>query len=276
MRCRDASSGRRCESDLSLTPVGSQWLPLSLLMIILLGSCSSPKRISTLKENNVVIQLVLPDENLSSDSPESMEYDTLQRDTLKVKNLDGNDVFIMRAIRDEDTGEMVASEELNAAVISARFRNVAERMGKIDLSFILEVPEEMQASEWQLRLYPEMIIQEDTISLDMVILTGANYRRIQQRGYDRYSRYTSRIISNESEFIDEHMLGIFLERNLGPSHDARTRYGVDIEEAAGHYTDRLSLILNRMRRERSPELFNKYVKSPYITEAVRKIGRAHV
>ncbi len=41
----------------------------------------------------------------------------------------------MRAIKDEETGEMVAADVLEAASISAPFRNVAEWLGKVDLAF---------------------------------------------------------------------------------------------------------------------------------------------
>ena len=79
------------------------------------------------------------------------------RDTLKVEDIDGKEVFIMKAYRDED-GEMVANDVLDAAVVTARFRNVAERHGKVDLEFQVVVPESMQDGAWQLRFYPDMYI----------------------------------------------------------------------------------------------------------------------
>ena len=73
----------------------------------------------------------------------------VHRDTLVVEDAEGREVIIMKAVKDEN-GEMVAHETLNAAKITARFRNVAERGGSVDLRFQILVPEKMQDSDWQL------------------------------------------------------------------------------------------------------------------------------
>ena len=39
--------------------------------------------------------------------------------------------IIMNAIRDSETGEMVATDVINASTVVARFRNVAERGGYV-------------------------------------------------------------------------------------------------------------------------------------------------
>ena len=65
------------------------------------------------------------------------------RDTSVVEDDKGNTYHLMRAVRDEGTGEMVATEELQAAVVTARFRNVAERHGKVEIEFQVLVPKEL-------------------------------------------------------------------------------------------------------------------------------------
>lgn len=64
--------------------------------------------------------------------------DSLQRriddDTITV-TIDGHEMILMHAVLDDETGEMVAAQELRPAMVSARFRNVAERHGKVDLEF---------------------------------------------------------------------------------------------------------------------------------------------
>ena len=78
----------------------------------------------------------------------------------------------MKAIKDDATGEMVANEVLDAAYVSARFRNVAERHGKVAIQFDIIVPHSMMDSKWQLRFNPDMYILEDSVRLDPVIITG--------------------------------------------------------------------------------------------------------
>lgn len=271
MRCNEADAGSLCEAGKCLTPVAGQRLSAFFFIVLLFcfSSCSSYRKLSALREGQSELQLFLPEDKLFEPSHFVAEAGVGQSDTLKVKDLDGNDVFIMKAIKDDVTGEMVATEVLKAAVITARFRNVAERMGKIDLAFILELPEEMQSTYWQVRLFPKMIIQEDSVLLDAVILTGENYRKEQERGYERYDKYLSRIVSDDSHFVDKRTLGIFLERNMPEPLALRTKYGVGEKEAIDHYTDFLGMKLNERRKSRKPELFSRYVKSPYMTESVR-------
>ena len=88
---------------------------------------------------------------------------------------------------------MVATDVIEAATVTARFRNIAERKGKVDLAFDIIVPEDMMDSEWQLRFYPDMFILGDSIRLEPVIITGAKYRKAQLRGYQQYERFLSRI-----------------------------------------------------------------------------------
>ena len=56
----------------------------------------------------------------------------------------GDSPIIMNAIRDEATGEMVATDVISASTVVARFRNVAERLGKVVIEFDINVP----ASIW--------------------------------------------------------------------------------------------------------------------------------
>ena len=123
-----------------------QGLPLAKALLLTVGvlSCGGPTKLERLQQNQVSVSLVLPQE---SDIPE-LEYRQTKRDTLVVKDEKGKDLIIMKAIRDEKTGEMVANDILQAAVVTARFRNIAERHGKVDLTFQVIVPAEMQDGAW--------------------------------------------------------------------------------------------------------------------------------
>ena len=56
--------------------------------------------------------------------------------------------------------------------LTARFRNVAERHGKVDLEFQIVVPQALMDSRWQLRLYPDMFVLGDSVRLDGIVVTG--------------------------------------------------------------------------------------------------------
>ncbi len=255
-----------------------RYLLFAALMCLSGFGCTSARKLGTIKEERLSAGLSLADD---SSLP---QLDTLlggvQRDTLKVKDLDGNEVLIMRAIKDED-GEMVAHDVIDAARITARFRNVAEREGKVDLKFQITVPSELHDSKWQLRFYPDMFILEDSLRLDPVIITGSDYRRAQLKGYQQYQKFIDSIISDSTRFINYSLLEIFLKRNIPEIYKFKTdstevsdeefasAFGVTQQEAIEHYTWKLAKQRNNRKISRKDMMFSKFIKSPIITEGIR-------
>ncbi len=248
-----------------------------LAVPLVLLQCSAPSKVEQLSRGSVGATLRLPKE-------EDWKPDTVvrqaRRDTLKVEDLEGNEVFIMKAIRDDD-GEMVANETLDAAVVTARFRNVAERHGRIDLEFQVVVPEMMQDSKWQLRFYPDMYVMEDSLRLDPVVITGRDYRRAQLKGYQQYEKFLSTIVSDTTKFIDLRQLEVFIRRNIPELYAFKTdstevsderfeaAFGVTEREAIDHFTNKFARRLNTRRKSRMGKMYRKYVKVPIVTEGLR-------
>ena len=128
-------------------------------LVIFAASCATQKKLKSIRKGEVTeIQLTLGNE--VSNIPELKEIN-VTRDTLKIKDDEGKDILIMKAIKDEETGEMVATDVIDAATVTARFRNVAERSGKVDLNFQVIVPQSMMDGKWQLRFYPDLLIQTE-------------------------------------------------------------------------------------------------------------------
>jgi len=234
----------------------------AILLLPLLLSCSSARKISRIERDGVEPVLSLPAKNslkqIANDSKGPV------RDTLKVTGFDGREVLVMRAIKDDESGEMVATEELTAAVVTARFRNVAERRGRIALEFLITVPAGLQDKGWQLRFHPLMNVLGDSLELDDVLITGNEYRRQQMRGYQRYGRYYGSIIRDSLHFLDERSLRIFLERN---GRDGTC--DVSLTEAGDHYTRHLAKRINRYRESLLDQKWQRFVKSPIVTEGIR-------
>ena len=240
-------------------------------------SCGTSRKADDIRQRGLAPQLVLPGE----DPLPEMDFRKARRDTLTVRDESGREILIMKAVRDDETGEMVATDVLDAAVITARFRNVAERGGRVDLRFQIIVPGEMQDPAWQLRFTPEMYILGDSTRLESVIITGEGYRKAQLKGYEQYERFLSRIVSDTTRFIDIGQLEIFLERNIpqvfafkadsSEVSDERflSAYGVSEREALEHYTDRIAVRRNRRRIASQGKMYRKYVKAPIVTEGVR-------
>ena len=247
-------------------------------LLLAITACSVQKKLDRLHADRPTAELAL--DNSVSDMPE-LEIKKITRDTLKVKDDDGSEIFIMKAIRDDESGEMVANEVLDAAVVTARFRNIAERQGKIDLAFQVIVPASMQDSKWQLRFTPEMYILEYSLKLDPVIITGSGYRKSQLKGYQQYERFLSRIISDSTQFVNLRQLEVFIKRNIPQIYAFRTDstyvsdeqfysvFGVSEDEAIDHYTNKVARFVNEKRKSRKGQVFNRYVKVPILSDGIR-------
>ena len=248
-----------------------------LSVIALTWSCASQRKLAAIKSGDPAASLVLGKDVYV---PEIKEPKTM-RDTLRIKDDDGSELLLMKAILDEDTGEMVATETLDAAHVTARFRNIAERHGKVDLAFQIIVPAAMQDSKWQLRFYPDMYMLGDVERLEPVVITGNSYRKAQLRGYQQYERFLSRIISDTTRFVNVKALEIFIKRNIPMLYAFKTdstfvsdeqfytMYGVSEQEAIDHYTNKIARNMNERRKERLDEMYRKYVKVPIVTEGIR-------
>ena len=121
---------------------GRNLLIFGILGILAL-SCGTQRKVSRMRQENAQASLAL---GMDTSFVPKIKNKQVTRDTLKVKDDDGREILIMKAIRDDASGEMVATEQLDAAVVTARFRNIAERHNKIDIAFQVIVPGSMQDS----------------------------------------------------------------------------------------------------------------------------------
>ena len=249
----------------------------ALAALAMAHSCGSQRKLAAIRSGDPAASLVLGKDVYV---PEVKQVQTM-RDTLRIKDDDGRELMIMKAFRDEETGDMVATETLDAAMVTARFRNIAERHGKVDLAFQIIVPAAMQDSKWQLRFYPDMYMLGDVERLEPVIITGNGYRKAQLRGYQQYERFLSRIVEDSTRFVNMRALEIFLRRNIPQLYAFKTdstfvsdeqfytMYGVSEREAVEHYTNQIARNMNERRKEKMDEMYAKYVKVPIVTEGIR-------
>ena len=249
------------------------------LSTIFAVSCATQKKLKSIRKGEVAeVQLSLG--NVGSNIPE-LKAVNITRDTLKIKDDEGKDILIMKAIKDDETGEMVATDVIDAATVTARFRNVAERSGKVDLNFQVIVPESLMASKGQLRFYPALFILEDSTRLDPVVITGTGYRKAQLKGYQQYDRFLSKIIEDTTRFVNVAALEIFLKRNIPQVYAFKndstivsdeqfySAYGVSEQEAVKHYTNENAKKRNERRKARIDKMYKRYVKLPIVTEGIR-------
>lgn len=250
-----------------------------VLAVLAAASCATARKAGRLQERQLAAALVLPESG--SLPTQEIEMPRIGQDSLVVHDFMGREVIIMNAVRDQESGEMVANETLQAARVTARFRNVAERNGRVDLLFQVVVPSAMQDSRWQLRFHPRMEILADTLLMDDILITGKDYRKAQLRGYQQYERFLRSIVTDTSRFIDQHQLEVFIRRNIPALYAFRrdtavvsdsafaSAYGVTERQAIDHYTYGMLVRRNERKIRDKDKMFRRYVKAPLQTEHLR-------
>lgn len=258
-----------------------KYIFIAVVALSVVSSCATRRKLANLMSEDSTANVQLALANEADYLPEMKNDLKASRDTLTVKDDDGREFLLMKAVKDEETGEMVATEVIDAAKVTARFRNVAERHGKVDLAFQIMVPPSMMDTKWQLRFYPDMFVMEDSLRLDPVIITGGDYRKAQLRGYQLYDKFLSKIIQDTTKFIDLEQLEIFLQRNIPQLYAFKSDtsfvdenqfnsvYGVSQRQAVEHYTNKVARNINERRKSKRDAMYAKYVRVPIVTEGIR-------
>lgn len=248
------------------------------VMSLLTLSCAVDRKLSGVRSGAVRADVSIPSDEEYRRAKEEMMREMIV-DTATAQTSGGP--LIMNAIRDDETGEMVATDVIAASKVIARFRNVAERFGKVNIEFDITVPPEMLESAWKLELLPVMRMMGDSIELDAVHVTGRKYRDEQMRGYARYSRFISSIITDSADFVRIGQLEVFISRHFpevfAMKHDssyvsdreAENIFGVTLAQVQEHYTKSFLMSRNDRRIAGRDMMFRRYVKDPLVSAGLR-------
>lgn len=185
--------------------------------VLLLAACTSGQRLGKIVSGEYALELSVAD---AYSMPEVSVGQNVTIDSTG-SPAEGEPI-IMNAVRDGETGEMVVTDVIKASMVTASFKNVAERDGYVSIGFDVRVPAEMTLSKWKLKITPRMTVLEDTLELDAVYITGEAYRNAQLRGYQRYNKFIASILTDSSDFVRVGQLEIFLKRNFPDIYAART------------------------------------------------------
>ena len=237
-------------------------------------SCTSYKRVRQMRTGEVMLGLSVREDTRYEEPEQEPVVDSMSAEV-------SGGPIIMNAIRDTETGEMVATDVISASKVTARFRNVAERDGYVTIGFDITVPESMMDSRWRLKILPNMLIASDTLPLMPVYVTGKAYRNAQLRGYQRYRAFLASIVTDTTDMIRMHQLEIFLERHFPQTYmmkndtsiisspRAESLFGVTQLEALRHYTRHWKVKRNEWKKRNRSAVFSRFVKDPVISEGVK-------
>ena len=249
------------------------YIGLAAVLFGVFFACSTSNKAAKLAGRTDEVELRLP----SEENVKPSEIDTVKRpETIVVKDEEGNDMVLMNAILDDETGEMVATEVLDAATITVRFKRVAERRGKIDLGFEVVVPAVMLDNQWQMHLTPELYLIADNGAvldssyLEKIVITGEVFRIRQLRGYQLYEQLMKEI-ADSGKYRGGHTLEVFVERNMPEIYSLKydtsyvyskadsskvveeleNWYSVTDQEAIDHYSNHCALKGLRKKKQKA-------------------------
>ena len=225
---------------------------------LLVVGCAGGRKLAVVKEEGITAAVAAG----SLDDVLVEPFDsTLHKDVevIEVEDLQGNTI-IMNAVKDEETGEMVATEQLNEIVVQARFRHVAERNGMIDLVFEIMVPAQLQKDMWQVRFTPYYCYLGDTLEAEKIFVTGEKFRKVQNWEYMMYRNYARGVLS-KGEAEKRYSLHRLAEK-------FESRYGF-ADGTSEHYRIKFLDRINRHKEEAKERIFNRFVVDPFPEKGVR-------
>lgn len=162
-------------------------------VLALTAGCAMQSKLQTLANDQTSYELSLPP---AKDYKVSTVSTDVKKDTIRIVDLDGKDMFLMKTVVDS-TGESTVADVLNAAVITARFRNLAERKGSVILDFQIRVPGVFKEKKWQLRFTPVILAGEDSAKMDPVVISGDTYREFEELGNRKIQEFEEKLAASK-------------------------------------------------------------------------------
>ncbi len=104
---------------------------------------------------------------------------------------DSTKVFIIPSKRDEN-GEDMMTLDLNEVVVVARSRSLPERMGKVNIDFVVTLPKELQGSSQSIVVTPILHKSDENVELQSLAIRGGMFDKVQQRNYWQLDTYKER------------------------------------------------------------------------------------
>lgn len=164
----------------------------SLVLLTLICGCTSIT--STLeKQQGKKVGIRQPKKEIAKSS-----------DTLNTPNFityvddQGVEQKIMKSTTDSVTGESLATIDLKEVTVVAKSKTASERNGKVNIDFIVSVPSTLINNKWQVQLTPVLYKNTRQQELEKIFLSGADFLKMQKKGYDMYKNFIASIIPDSA------------------------------------------------------------------------------
>lgn len=113
---------------------------------------------------------------------------------------DSTTLYMLDRVVDEETGEEMASVNMEAITVVASSKTVVERLGEITIDFNVSIPRSMQDTRWCLNFIP---VAEDNFGvkqrLEPVVIKGELFSDVERRHVWQMDTYLNKILGEEGE-----------------------------------------------------------------------------
>ncbi len=172
------------------------FLAVMVSMAYLFSSCSTQRMDKEARANiHLPVQPV--------EETKEKVWDKKLPSVIDMKDRHGNVTTYVQTEKDKDGNSQLAVQ-LKEVTVTAKMKNVPERFGKVDVDFIVSVPEELINSKWQLNLTPHLIKADQISDFEDLVISGDDFRKLQQKQYAEFDRYLSKIIPDS--LFDEYFV----------------------------------------------------------------------
>jgi outer membrane protein OmpA-like peptidoglycan-associated protein len=162
---------------------------LALLIASLLSSCGVQYQVQGARANIFLPQTAAQEAGREDTVPANGTRPSV----IDMKDRHGNITTYVQTEKDT-AGNRQLSVQLREVTVTAKMKSVPERLGMVDVDFIVSVPEELINSKWQLNLTPRLNGQDGIRELESLVISGHEFDKLRQKGYAKYNRYLSRIV----------------------------------------------------------------------------------
>ena len=135
------------------------------------------------------------------------EQQTYQPPALKIER-DSNRFYLVPT-EVQENGERIMAMQIQEATIRATTRTLPERLGKVTIDFVIDMPRQLQGTCRSIAVIPYLHKYGEAHPLQDITIRGGLFSRVQDRDYWQYNKYLH--VFNPSEIGAERAFARFVK-----------------------------------------------------------------
>lgn len=138
------------------------------------------------------------------------EQQTYQPPALKIER-DSNRFYLVPT-EVQENGERIMAMQIQEVTIRATTRTLPERLGKVTIDFVIDMPRQLQGTCRSIAVIPYLHKYGEAHPLQDITIRGGLFSRVQDRDYWQYNKYLH--VFNPSEIGAERASARFVKISL--------------------------------------------------------------